>query len=186
VRFVSRRAATLFGGVALLFTFSVSHASPLRAQGTGGERPSWVIGGVYPVGMLVPLSQDWVIRPDLTASGYHQPLFDDRGWTAGGGVSVLRRSRPTEAAWGFGAIRYGFEVSQEGASPPRRNHLLSITLGGHAALGGRLGLLAETGVMFRHFQQGPVPPLFPSRRIGHSIVGVSRVGLTLRWKDEPR
>lgn len=148
------------------------------AQEAVAQRPSWVIGGYYPIGIIVPLSDVWSVRGDLNANGWRQPLFDGTGWEAGVGAGLVRRLRSSGDASPYAAVRYGLEIWQENAGFPRWSHLGSLTLGGQVELRGRLGVFGETGVLFRYFEKGPED----TRVSGQAWYGLSRVGITVRWK----
>lgn len=162
-----------FGATALVAAATASAQEPVR------ERPSWVLGGVLPIGIMIPLTPRWVLRTDIGARGWQQPILDDRGWDAAIGAAVLRRWRPSGDASTYGAFQYVLEISQEGAGFPRWHHHAIVTFGGAVRLGGRFGLFGETGVDFRYFEQGTAI----AGVSGHEIRGISRVGVTVRWKD---
>ena len=167
-----------FRGIVAGIATALLATGAVAAQETDAQRPSWIIGGYYPIGIVVPLSDVWSVRGDLNANGWRQPLFDGTGWEAGLGVGLVRRLRSSADASPYAAVRYGLEIWQEDDAFPRWSHLGSLTLGGQLDLRGRLGVFGETGVLFRYFEQGPEA----TRVSGQAWYGLSRVGITVRWK----
>lgn len=149
---------------------------------TEGERPAWIVGGFGGVGgVLVPLSDRWVLRPDfaLHLSDYNDEYSRESG---GGGLSVMRRFAPTERGWVFTAARYGLAYAQEDAEHPTWTQEASLTVGGQARLRGRLGVMAEAGLIFR-YSEHRVPIGLNTLR---TLDLVQRVGLTYRWAERTR
>ncbi|MBK7907817.1 MAG: hypothetical protein IPJ78_14835 [Gemmatimonadetes bacterium] len=144
-----------------------------------GERPSWVVGGFGSFGgILLPFSERWLLRPDfaLHVSDYNDENSREDG---GAGLSVLRRVGATDRGWIFAAARYGLAYQQEDAEHPQWTQEASVTLGGQARLRGRLGVMAEAGLMFRYSEQRTPTGLSTLRTLGL----VQRVGLTYRWVE---
>ncbi|MCE9600805.1 MAG: hypothetical protein K8S21_01150 [Gemmatimonadetes bacterium] len=168
------------GAAALVATATATETA--SAQEPVSERPSWVLGGVLPIGIMLPLSPRWALRADIGARGWQQPLLDSHGWNAAVGAAILRRWRPSGDASPYGAFRYVLEISQEDAAFPRWNHHAIATIGGEVKLRGRFGLFGETGVNFRYFERGPAA----ARVSGHEFSGIARVGLLVRWKDRAK
>lgn len=147
-----------------------------------GERPSWIVGGFGGAGgMLIPLSDRWVLRPDIGFSVSEQRTFysDEHGSV---GISVLRRFEPSERGWVFTAARYGVEYAQTNAERPSWSHTASFTVGALARLRGRVGVMAEAGLMLGYLEQRMPSALNTVR----SAVLTQRVGLIYRWKDRER
>lgn len=150
---------------------------PSRTIPREGERPSWIVGGFGTGGLLLPLSDRTALRPDLALSLWSQEPFT--GTQASAGVSLLRRFRASDEGWTFGAVRYGLDYSQQDAFKPSWAHHLSLTVGGHARLRGRLGVMAEAGADFRYTEVHAPSGLV----VGRLANMIQRVGLTYRWND---
>jgi len=151
---------------------------PILVIATEGERPSWIVGGFGAVGLLVPLTDRWALRPDFAFDAFTQRDFASSE-NADAGLSLLRRFGPTDAGWTYGAVRYGLGYDQRQWFPPTWIHYASVTLGGHARLRGRLGVMAEAGLTFRYAEQHVRGATNTLTR----LYLVQRVGLTYRWKD---
>ncbi len=161
----------------------ISTVAALAAEAPGErERPSWVIGGAGTVGMLIPLSARWVVRPEFgTYSRSERGSFSQTNTDIG--ISLLRRTEPTERGWAYAAFRYGLGHDQRYADPPSWIHFATVTAGAHARLRDRLGVFAEAGLSVRyadqHWDSGTTYSLITANPI-------QRVGLTYRWKDGAR
>lgn len=153
-----------------------SAASEVRAQ--DHDRPSWIVGGFGEAGLLLPLEGPWLLRPDLNASA----LSNRQGYSQAGvnaGLSLLRRTEPTERGWAYTAIRYGLGYHQMDARYPSWIHSGSVTAGGHLRLRDRFGVFAEAGVQVSYAEQrgtGAKNTVVTGRPI-------QRVGVTIRWSD---
>lgn len=171
-------------GIAIQMPRRGEEARPLapesdRAIGASGEGRSWVIGGHGDVGMLFPLSDRWVIRPDFRFHAQEHRTFAT-GETAEAGISLLRRVAPTERGWAFGAVRYALDYRQVNAQHPSWVNSATISVGGQVRLRDRLGVMAEAGLNVRHAEQkNPAGDLLMST----TIRLIQRVGLTYRFKD---
>jgi hypothetical protein len=161
---------------------SAAWTAPAETDGPiadGGERPSWVIGGFGGAGgVLIPLSDRWVLRPDLGFSALAQrDIYSEE--LGGVGISLLRRFAPTERGWAFTALRYGYSYDHRQARRPSWIHDATLTVGGHARLRGRLGVMAEAGLVIRYAEQREPAQV----NTVTSAFLTQRVGLTYRWKD---
>ena len=106
------------------------------------------------IGLLIPLGERWMLRPDFTSAKGNR-LYWDEEWGVVAGLTLIRRSEPTEEGWTYGALRYGIYVEQLGSQGPVwRTHYVGVTGGGHAQVREWLGLFGEAGVSASFFSQG--------------------------------
>lgn len=86
------------------------------------ERISLVAINAGRLGLLIPIGDHWVLRPDF--SGIHYRTGEPDGDTRlNGGLSLIRRSTPRDGSWTYGALRYAANgsprsVKRASASPP--------------------------------------------------------------------
>ena len=126
------------------------------------------------VGLLIPLGERWMLRPDF-AGGTAKNIYWDQEWAIVAGVSLIRRSRPTDRGWTYAAVRFGISTEQAGSQGPTwvTTHV-TATGGGHAQVRAWLGVFGEAGLAASHFDQGDGYNPITEFEI------VSRVGITLR------
>lgn len=154
------------------------------------ERPSWIFGGFSGsdrfsgfggAGVLIPLSERWLLRPDLAVkSSAFRPGGDDV--SAAVGLSVIRRSAPFEHGSVYTALRYGITYDQYYSNEPDIAHVGSLTLGAQVRLTDRLGAFAEVGPFVRLWDYEVSSGTIDGRNIGF----VHGVGLSYEWGTRRR
>ncbi|MCE9600806.1 MAG: hypothetical protein K8S21_01155 [Gemmatimonadetes bacterium] len=124
------------------------------------------------IGLLIPLGQRWMLRPDYTGSSAVRSYWDEE-WSMVAGLTVIRRTPPTEQGWTYLALRYGVLRERDGSQGPiYLTQYLTGSWGGHAQLRDWFGLFGEAGASVSYFDE-----------TGNVIVEfdiASRVGMTLR------
>jgi hypothetical protein len=169
---------------------AATRPSAERAPATEEERPAWVFSGFSGfdrysrfdgAGVLIPLTGTWLLRPDVavSATAFRPGETDMTGVL---GLSLLRRSTPSEHGWVYSALRYGVTYDQYYSGEPDIAHMASLTLGAHVRLTDRLGAFAEAGPYVRFWDQETSSGTFDARNVGF----IHGVGLSYSWKARSR
>lgn len=144
------------------------------------EAPSWVFGGYGALnggGVLVPLSDRWMLRPDFGANFLLFRPSGDTDLLATGGLSLLRRSAPSDLGWVYSGLRYSVLYDQRHSSEPDVLHVVGFSLGAHVRLTPRLAAFGEAGPFVRFYDARYSYGTFDARNVGFAHA----VGLTYRW-----
>lgn len=162
-----------------------------RAPASDEERPSWTFGGFSGfdrfssfegTGVLIPLTSRWLLRPDVTVKATAFRPSGGSDVSGALGLSLLRRSTPSEQGWVYAALRYGVTYDQYYSGEPDIAHMGSLTIGAHVRLTDRLGAFAEAGPYVRFWGQETSSGTFDARNIGF----IHGVGLSYSWKARSR
>jgi hypothetical protein len=131
------------------------------------------------LGVLIPLSAKWVIRPELGGDAYNIE-GQSTGTTILMAVSVLRRSAPTEAGYVYGMARMARYVDEYGNGPRLTGYQAHLGAGGHAHLKPVLAIFAEAGIQAVYAEEDDA-----STTIDRSIRVFTRFGFAVR-RPRPR
>ncbi len=126
------------------------------------------------VGVLVPLNERWMLRGDIAGS-----IGRDSGaeyWEVIPGISLIRRSAPTEQGWIYGVLRYGLHWEKYSGQSPYLVQIGTVGAGGHAQLLDWFALFGEGGAAVTYFEEGATG----SKRVHVTATLITRMGLAIR------
>lgn len=128
------------------------------------------------IGLLVPLSDRWVIRPDLSGDAYDVEGAVE-SWTLNLGVSLMRRSAPTDAGFVYGSARLGFAFDDYATAANTRltGYELALSVGGHSHINSMLALFGESGFAMVYAEENDA-----TTTIDRSIRVRTRFGFAIR------
>jgi hypothetical protein len=98
------------------------------------------------VGVLIPLSDRWVLRPELGGDAW-KVEGSTESWTLLTGASLMRRSAPTDAGFVYTAARLARYVDGYASGTRITGYQYALGAGGHAQLRPVLAVFAEAGVV---------------------------------------
>lgn len=187
-RIITQAGLTTSLGVTLRRPSRTATASPRTERRPADvERPSWIFGGYLAndgfdsfegAGLLIPLSKRWMLRPDVGVRTLSfRPGDDDVHGTIG--LSLLRRTEPSERGWLYSALRHSVTYQRLGSSDAEIGQIASLAVGAHIRLADCLSVFGEAGPFLRFWggetTTGTVERL--STGFTHGI------GLSYSWAD---
>ena len=98
------------------------------------------------VGVLIPLSDRWVLRPEIGGDALKVEGFTE-SWTLLTGVSLLRRSEPTDAGFVYALARLARYVDGYASGTRLTGYPFSLGAGGLAHIRPVLAVFAEAGIV---------------------------------------
>lgn len=177
-------------GVTLRRPSKTSIASPraLR-QPSDDERPSWNFGGYLAndsngsfegAGLLIPLSKRWLVRPDVGVRTLtFRPGDDDVHGAVG--LSVLRRTAPSEHGWLYSALRHSVTYRRVRSRDAEVGQVASLALGANIRLTDRLSAFGEAGPFLRFWGQETTTGT--AKRLSTGFT--HGIGLSYGWARSP-
>lgn len=152
-------------------------ARPLHAQTEGPER-AVVFGGPSTLGLIVPISARWALRPDLS---YARTTFKVAGTTSnisviGLGAGALITLHERDALRDYLAPRVGISRTIYNDGSHADTWIFDALYGAHWKLGARVGVFGEGGARFTNVRPASSPGS-NSSSAGLSLR--SNLGLTL-------
>jgi len=149
-------------GVTLRRPSKTATVSPrVERQPSDDERPSWIFGGylvndgfasVEGAGLLIPLSKHWLVRPDIGVRTLtFRPGDDDVHGALG--ISLMRRTEPSEHGWLYSALRHSVTYQRLRSSDAEITQITSLAVGAHIRLTDRLSAFGEAGPFLRQWGQ---------------------------------
>jgi hypothetical protein len=182
--------ATSFG-VTLRRPSGTSTASPrVERQPADDQRPSWIFGGYLVndgfdategAGLLIPISKRWLVRPDIGVRTLNfRPGADDVIGAVG--LSVLRRTEPSEHGWLYSALRHSVTYRRERSRDAEIGQIVSLALGAHIRLTDRLSAFGEAGPFLRFWGRETTTGNTAQLSTGFT----HGIGLSYSWADRSR
>lgn len=139
-----------FALVPLLFLVLVA---PLRGQSASEEsenarRPALVLGGPSVIGVLLPLSDRWALRPDasLQRTEFKVGTTSTVIWNQGIGLSVIRSLGGVGTVSTYLAPRVGLARTKLGDGSNSDTWVFDVPLGVRAAVASRVDIFGEAGL----------------------------------------
>jgi hypothetical protein len=147
------------------------------------EREGWALVGFWApglqrIGLLVPLSERLILRPDIRGQVYGFEGIEN-GWFANPGVSLILRTRPQNSGWVYASLRAAllfqeYEREEYGRSFDYLTNAFTLTAGGHAHLGPLLSVFGEAGASYSYQEEGADVEIYRQYDL------VARFGFALR------
>lgn len=133
----------------LLFAVAVLLPGTADAQDVAApkerERISVVAISAGRLGLLIPVNDRWMLRPDFTTSDFRTGEPDGRTYLLTG-LSVIRRSQPSEQGWSYLSARYAFGYENWYYwDRPTYTHAFTVTAGAHGRVNDWLSAFGEAG-----------------------------------------
>jgi hypothetical protein len=126
------------------------------------------------IGILVPLSDRWALRPEIGGDAY-KIEGQAENTTLMTAVSLLRRSAPSEAGFVYGVARVARYVDAYGNGPRLTGYQAGVGAGGHAHVNTILAIFAEGGIVAVYAEENDA-----STTIDRSIRVFTRFGFAVR------
>jgi hypothetical protein len=148
--------------VACLIAPAAASAQEPAAAPTAPQREGWALVGIFApglqrIGLLIPVRERILLRPDIAGHATSYDGSDD--WFANPGISLIVRTRPTEAGWVYVSLRAAYSVDAYWTRKDWANHF-TLTAGGHAKLSPKLSAFGETGIGYTYDEDGPDDPIY--------------------------
>lgn len=126
------------------------------------------------IGVLIPLGDRWMLRPELGGDAYKIEAFES-STTLLTAVSLLRRSAPSDAGFVYGVARVARYVDEYGDGPRLTGYQAGVGAGGHAHITPILAIFAEAGVIAVYAEEDDA-----TTTIDRSIRIFTRFGFAVR------
>ncbi|MCC7002287.1 MAG: hypothetical protein IT357_09035 [Gemmatimonadaceae bacterium] len=162
-------------------------SSRVKRQSMDDERPSWNFGGylvndgfesIEGAGLLIPLSKRWLVRPDVGVRTLSfRPGDDDVQGAIG--LSLLRRTEPSEHGWLYSAWRHSVTYRRLRSSIAEIGQITSLAVGAHIRLTDRLSAFGEAGPYLRF--RGRETITGTDKRLSTGFT--HGIGLSYAWAD---
>jgi hypothetical protein len=161
----------------LVLAFPV-RAQNARADAEEARRPAIVLGGPSVVGLLLPISDRWSLRPDasIQRTEFKVGTTSTVIWNQGIGLSVIRNLGGVGQVFTYVAPRIGLARTKLGDGSNSDTWLFDLPVGARAAITPRFEIFGEAGLRASRNRQ----PSGGSSNTTETAALRSAIGLNIR------